>query len=57
MCVKYFSDGDVHKYFSPYATPHDAFITFMNVVDDLARRLPAPVVGSEAEPALTAASA
>jgi alpha-amylase len=39
MCTKYFSDGDVHKYFSPYATPHDAFITFMNVLDDLARRV------------------
>jgi alpha-amylase len=37
MCTKWFSDGDVHKYFSPYATPHDAFISFMNVVDDLAR--------------------
>jgi hypothetical protein len=31
-------DGDVHKYFSPYASPHDAFIAFMNVLDDLARR-------------------
>jgi alpha-amylase len=39
MCVKWFSDGDVHKYFSPYPSPHDAFITFMNVVDDLRRRL------------------
>jgi alpha-amylase len=39
MCTKFFSDGDVHKYFSPYATPHDAFITFMNVLDDLARRV------------------
>ncbi len=39
MCTKFFSDGDVHKYFSPYATPHDAFIAFMNVVDDLARRV------------------
>ena len=38
MCTKWFSDGDVHKYFSPYASPHDAFITFMNVLDDLARR-------------------
>ncbi len=33
------SDGDVHKYFSPYATPHDAFITFMNVLDDFSRRV------------------
>lgn len=39
ICTKWFSDGDVHKYFSPYATPYDAFITYMNVLDDLARRL------------------
>ena len=38
MCTKWFSDGDVHKYFSPYASPHDAFIAFMNVLDDLKRR-------------------
>jgi alpha-amylase len=39
MSTKWFSDGDVHKYFSPYATPHDAFISFMNVFDDLARQV------------------
>jgi alpha-amylase len=39
MCTKWFSDGDVHKYFSPYASPHDAFIAFMNVIDDLSRRV------------------
>jgi hypothetical protein len=39
MCTKWFSDGDVHKYFSPYATPHDAFISFMNVFDDLSREV------------------
>ncbi len=39
MCTKWCSDGDVHAYFSPYDTPHDAFITFMNVLDDLARRV------------------
>lgn len=38
MCTKHFSDGDVHKYFSPYASPHEAFLCFMNVLDDLARR-------------------
>jgi alpha-amylase len=42
MCTKFFSDGDVHKYFSPYASPHDAFISFMNVLDDLERRLDTP---------------
>lgn len=35
MCTKWFNDGDVHKYFSPYATPYDAFVTFMNVCQDL----------------------
>jgi alpha-amylase len=39
MSTKFASDGDVHSYFSPYKTPHDAFIAFMNVVDDFARRL------------------
>lgn len=39
MCTKFFSDGDVHKYFSPFPSPHDAFISFMNVLDDLERRL------------------
>lgn len=39
MATKWAADGDVHTYFSPYRTPHDAFINFMNVVDDLAGRL------------------
>ncbi|MEZ6019128.1 MAG: glycoside hydrolase family 57 protein [Planctomycetota bacterium] len=45
MCVKFFSDGDVHKYFSPYATPHDAYIALMNVLGDLRRRLGVPLEG------------
>lgn len=39
MCTKYFSDGDVHKYFNPYETPYEAFITYMNIVSDLKHRL------------------
>lgn len=35
MCTKWFSDGDVHKYFNPYETPYDAFISFMNAAKDL----------------------
>ncbi|HNT30687.1 MAG TPA: glycoside hydrolase family 57 protein, partial [bacterium] len=31
MCTKWFSDGDVHKYFNPYDSPYEAFITYMNV--------------------------
>lgn len=32
MCTKWFSDGDVHAYFSPYESPYDAFVYFMNVL-------------------------
>lgn len=39
MCTKWFSDGDVHKYFNPYDTPYDAFINYMNVLSDFILRL------------------
>ena len=39
MCTKWFSDGDVHKYFNPYDTPHQAFITYMNALNDLTLRV------------------
>lgn len=39
MCTKYFNDGDVHAYFSPYESPYIAFIAFMNVLHDLRYRL------------------
>ncbi|MEK7642401.1 MAG: glycoside hydrolase family 57 protein [Patescibacteria group bacterium] len=39
MCTKYWNDGDVHKYFSPYETPHEAFIAYMNVLHDMRLRL------------------
>jgi hypothetical protein len=39
MCTKWFSDGDVHKYFNPYESPYDAYINFMNVLDDFSGRL------------------
>ncbi len=38
MCTKYWADGDVHKYFSPYDSPYDAYINFMNVLDNLRSR-------------------
>ncbi len=41
MCTKWFSDGDVHKYFNPYDSPYDAYIAFMNVLNDLALRVKA----------------
>lgn len=39
MCTKWFADGDVHKYFNPYDSPYDAFITFMNVLNDIIVRI------------------
>jgi len=30
MCTKWFNDGDAHKYFSPYGTPHQAYCNFSN---------------------------
>ncbi|HYC00847.1 MAG TPA: glycoside hydrolase family 57 protein [Candidatus Limnocylindrales bacterium] len=39
MCTKHFADGDVHKYFSPYESPYEAYIAFMNAVSDLRGRV------------------
>jgi alpha-amylase len=39
MCIKWFSDGDVHKYFSPYESPYDAYIYFMNSLADIVQLL------------------
>jgi len=39
MCTKWFSDGDVHKYFNPYDTPYEAFINFMNILSDFTIRI------------------
>lgn len=39
MCTKWFSDGDVHKYFNPYSSPYEAFINYMNILSDFRIRL------------------
>ena len=39
MCTKWFTDGDVHAYFSPYESPYDAFLYFMNALRDVRFRL------------------
>jgi alpha-amylase len=39
MCTKWFADGDVHKYFNAYDSPYDAFINYMNVLQDIKNRL------------------
>ena len=39
MSTKCATDGDVHEYFSPYPSPHDAYLNVMNALEDLRRRL------------------
>lgn len=39
MCTKWFTDGDVHAYFSPYTSPYDAFLYYMNAIRDVRYRL------------------
>ena len=39
MCTKFFSDGEIHKRFSPYDTPYEAFINYMNVLSDFIIRI------------------
>ena len=40
------ADGDVHAYFSPYESPYEAYIAYMNALTDLRlrvnKRLPTP---------------
>lgn len=39
MCTKWSNDGDVHAYFSPYESPYDAYMSYMNALSDLKFRL------------------
>ncbi len=39
MCTKYWSDGDVHKYFSPYDSPYEAYRRFSHAICDLRTQL------------------
>ena len=39
MCTKYWHDGDVHAYFSAYASPYESYMYFMNVLRDIEYRL------------------
>ncbi|MBR1769822.1 MAG: glycoside hydrolase family 57 protein [Bacteroidales bacterium] len=34
MCTKWFSDGDVHKYFNHYSSPYEAYVNYMNILSD-----------------------
>lgn len=39
MCTKWWNDGDIHSYFSPYDSPYEAYINFMNAYHDMRYRL------------------
>ena len=39
MCTKYWNDGDVHAYFSAYASPYESFMYYMNVLRDIKYRI------------------
>lgn len=43
MSTKTGPDGEVHNSFSPYPSPHEAFINYMNVLTDLSMRLAHPI--------------
>jgi alpha-amylase len=39
MSTKKGSDGNVHSYFSPYPSPYEAFINYMNVLTDFSMKV------------------
>lgn len=39
MSTKWANDGDVHTYFSPYESPYEAFLYYMNAIRDIRYRL------------------
>jgi alpha-amylase len=43
MCTKFWHDGDVHKYFSPYDSPYEAYRRFSHALCDLRERAIAKV--------------
>lgn len=49
QCTKWFSDGDVHKYFNPYDSPYDAFINYMNVLSDFKLEVDKNLAAAEKE--------
>ena len=46
MYTRRHEDGNVHEYFTPYDSPHDSYLLFMNVLEDLERRVDEHLDGS-----------
>lgn len=51
MSTKRLADAEVHSYFNPYANPYDAFVAYMNVLQDLEQRIDAVEAGEAGEAA------
>lgn len=49
QCTKWFSDGDVHKYFNPYDSPYDAFINYMNILADFKLEIEKHLAGKSSD--------
>lgn len=45
ISTKDYADGEIHKYFSPYDTPYDAYINCMNILTDLNYRIDQALLG------------
>ena len=39
MSTKYWDSGAAHRHFSPYESPYDSYINFMNVLDNVQARM------------------
>jgi alpha-amylase len=39
MSTKKANDGEIHSYFSPYCSPYEAFINYMNVLSDFSLQI------------------
>lgn len=53
MCTKWSNDGDVHAYFSPYQSPYEAYVAFMNALSDLQLRVQQVRASNAPSPAST----
>ena len=56
MGTKFEADGESHRYFSPYDSPYDAYINYMNVLDNLRTRLEAILPADPPGPAAAGAT-
>ncbi|HEY8935933.1 MAG TPA: glycoside hydrolase family 57 protein [Cyclobacteriaceae bacterium] len=53
MSTKTSADGSVHSYFSPYSSPYEAFINYMNILNDFRVKIKkASAASAQADPAL-----